>query len=367
VTTPPRPTDAQDPLRREIETDLDAALTAMSEAGVSSAWPEADARAVLTSIDEAYRRLYVRASERDRALAAFPSREAPAAHFGGVGRFLPGASREAPGDLAEIEGLARRLVTEALAICDARLQKGALESCPTWPALLAAVRALAERAEEAEERAESWKETATRERNRLITEANDERARAEAAEKERDRCREMFDVTRHRVCERMGLPPGTAWNNIESALSAARRAAIEEAANIAWSQGNRFTAERIRSLAASLRAEPGALAPWYEADGSVTMLPAPEVERRRKLAAKVIGAARKVASDHAFIAGQGAVTCRCGVCQGLRALDAASPPPPTPEAQPNAALNLAAGLNADGTAAPIPEAPAPGHPAAEEE
>jgi hypothetical protein len=36
------------------------------------------------------------------------------------------------------------------------------------------------------------------------------------------------------------------------------------------------------------------LAPWYEADGSTVMLPAAEVERRRKLAALVIGIARKV-------------------------------------------------------------------------
>jgi hypothetical protein len=93
-------------------------------------------------------------------------------------------------------------------------------------------------------------------------------------------------------------------------------------------------ASLLSAVARLSRNEGTALAPWYEADGSTVMLPVAEAERRRKLAAKVIGAARKVASDHAFIAGQGAVTCRCGVCQGLRALDAASPPPPTPEAKP---------------------------------
>jgi hypothetical protein len=46
----------------------------------------------------------------------------------------------------------------------------------------------------------------------------------------------------------------------------------------------------VRSLAAPTPAP--ALAPWYEADGSTVMLPAEEVERRRKLAAKVLDAAR---------------------------------------------------------------------------
>ena len=36
-----------------------------------------------------------------------------------------------------------------------------------------------------------------------------------------------------------------------------------------------------------------ALAPWYEADGSTVMLPAAEVERRRKAAAKVLHAAEQ--------------------------------------------------------------------------
>jgi hypothetical protein len=63
--------------------------------------------------------------------------------------------------------------------------------------------------------------------------------------------------------------------------------------------------------ARSLASSPGApdprdaLAPWYEADGSTVMLPAEEVERRRKLAAKVISAAAGVsdAADLWVIAG----------------------------------------------------------------
>ena len=51
----------------------------------------------------------------------------------------------------------------------------------------------------------------------------------------------------------------------------------------------------LRALRASVSGAP-ALAPWYEADGSTVMLPAAEVERRRKLAAKVIGAARRLAA-----------------------------------------------------------------------
>lgn len=57
--------------------------------------------------------------------------------------------------------------------------------------------------------------------------------------------------------------------------------------------------QTMRPLAARLRALLSAPAPttepWYEADGSVTMLPAEEVTMRRKLAAKVLAAARKAA------------------------------------------------------------------------
>jgi len=39
------------------------------------------------------------------------------------------------------------------------------------------------------------------------------------------------------------------------------------------------------------------LAPWYEADGSTSMLPVEEVTRRRRLAAKVLGAALEAADS----------------------------------------------------------------------
>lgn len=50
-------------------------------------------------------------------------------------------------------------------------------------------------------------------------EAESSRLRGEVAE-----VRRMFDVTRHRVCDRLGLPVGTSWSNIESALAALRAA-----------------------------------------------------------------------------------------------------------------------------------------------
>jgi hypothetical protein len=60
-----------------------------------------------------------------------------------------------------------------------------------------------------------------------------------------------------------------------------------QAASAAWHEAD----DLLRSLST-----PGAptLAEWYEPDGTVTMLPYEEVTRRRKLAAKVIGAAASV-------------------------------------------------------------------------
>jgi hypothetical protein len=74
-----------------------------------------------------------------------------------------------------------------------------------------------------------------------------------------------------------------------------------------------------------------ALAPWYEGDGSTVMLPAPEVERRRKLAAKVIAAAERAVAT-VMATGKPEVDDITAIWRELRALDAASPPPPTPEA-----------------------------------
>jgi hypothetical protein len=83
-------------------------------------------------------------------------------------------------------------------------------------------------------------------------------------------------------------------------------------------------ASLLSAVARLSRNEGTALAPWYEADGSTVMLPVAEVERRRKLAAKVLREARLAVEQ-------------CGhpiLAAALRALDAASPPPPTPGAKP---------------------------------
>ena len=69
------------------------------------------------------------------------------------------------------------------------------------------------------------------------------------------------------------------------------------------------------------------LAPWYEADGSTVMLPAEEVERRRRLAAKVIDAAREMLDAPGSPFG-----LRMKLAGALDDLDAASPA--SPEATP---------------------------------
>jgi hypothetical protein len=81
---------------------------------------------------------------------------------------------------------------------------------------------------------------------------------------------------------------------------------------------------RVALAALSLAAPGGAAlregtAPWYEADGSTVMLPAPEVERRRKLAAKVIAAAREI------VRFKWTVLTFHPLMDAIAALDAASP------------------------------------------
>lgn len=84
-------------------------------------------------------------------------------------------------------------------------------------------------------------------------------------------------------------------------------------------------------------AAPAMEAPWYAEDGSMVMLPAEEVERRRRLAAKVIGAARALsaAADLWVVAGTEAPTMYDVPPESMRvlrdalqALDAASPAAP---------------------------------------
>lgn len=86
---------------------------------------------------------------------------------------------------------------------------------------------------------------------------------------------------------------------------------------------------RAEALAALSSSSAPALAEWYEPDGSTTMLPAEEVTRRGKAAAKVIGAARAV-NESAF-QHEGFGTWEVpdqdisDLCAALAALDAPAP------------------------------------------
>jgi hypothetical protein len=65
-------------------------------------------------------------------------------------------------------------------------------------------------------------------------------------------------------------------------------------AEVGWRDGRNRIGMAQKALASSPRPSPGG---WYEADGSAILLPGEEVERRRKAAAKVIDAARRVMED----------------------------------------------------------------------
>ena len=79
----------------------------------------------------------------------------------------------------------------------------------------------------------------------------------------------------------------------------------------------------VRAVRA-LAAPDAGLAPWYGADGSTVMLPAAEVERKRKLAAKVIGAAETAVRT--FLAtGETSKDDAVLLWRALLALDAAAP------------------------------------------
>lgn len=84
----------------------------------------------------------------------------------------------------------------------------------------------------------------------------------------------------------------------------------------------------LRALRASVSGAP-ALAPWYEADGSTVMLPAAEVERRRRLAAKAIGTARNwreaMRGPKSERAARGLKERGTELLRALRALDAPAP------------------------------------------
>jgi hypothetical protein len=126
------------------------------------------------------------------------------------------------------------------------------------------------------------------------------------------------------LCDAVRSPPtgeGASWMNEHQARACPRCAGDTRARHIfEWCA----RAALLSAVARLSRNEGTALAPWYEADGSTVMLPVAEVERRRKLAAKVLREARLAVEQ-------------CGhpiLAAALRALDAASPPPPTPGAKP---------------------------------
>jgi hypothetical protein len=89
-----------------------------------------------------------------------------------------------------------------------------------------------------------------------------------------------------------------------------RAQGIEEAAALSGREGQSWIAARIRALASSGSAPVApAREPYYLADGSAILLPREEVERLRRAAAKVIGAARELveaAWDGDVAPGQGA-------------------------------------------------------------
>ena len=70
-------------------------------------------------------------------------------------------------------------------------------------------------------------------------------------------------------------------------------------------------------------------AAWYADDGRTVMLPAPEVERRRKLAAKAIGAAREVNACANGMWGVALVKSLDALDGALAALDALAPSAPS--------------------------------------
>jgi hypothetical protein len=101
-------------------------------------------------------------------------------------------------------------------------------------------------------------------------------------------------------------------------------------------------AELRRLRSAALRREERDLAPYYLADGSTVMLPAAEVERLRKAAAKVIEAARQAAPDWLpeTLTEADPVIREClpefvfGIVRLRSALDALSSPATNPEVKP---------------------------------
>jgi hypothetical protein len=100
---------------------------------------------------------------------------------------------------------------------------------------------------------------------------------------------ELADDERHEIADDARRSRASGFRE---GVEAACRTVLREGAGTRSERA--ATIERLRSLTppSAERADPGVLAEWYEADGSVTMLPAEEVTRRRKAAAVVLGKAR---------------------------------------------------------------------------
>jgi hypothetical protein len=196
-------------------------------------------------------------------------------------------SREAPGDLAEIEGLIDAFKRAAKYNASGDVEKGRSAEAAARAALLAAVARLSERLAVAE--------------------------------------RELVDAAD-------ALAPSHEPGATLACGCVVCR--CEDPERCHGCGAKLCSAHAVTRLS---RNEGTGLAPWYEADGSTVMLPVAEVERRRKLAAKVIGAARMAARVAYQFAGfeswQVPDTYLQALVSTFEALDAASPPPPTPEAR----------------------------------
>jgi hypothetical protein len=128
--------------------------------------------------------------------------------------------------------------------------------------------------------------------DRLMKRAEAADAGALAAARERDEARERAEAAERNEAslrERVGALEGAVKETADILDSFA---AMED------EEGRRFAANWTRRISAKARAalsapssSPAATAPYYLSDGSTVMLPVEEVERRRKAAAKVIGAA----------------------------------------------------------------------------
>jgi hypothetical protein len=237
--------------------------------------------------------------------AASPSREAPA------------PTPEPSGDLAKIEAMLDSVCERYAA---GRQADGEVEAA----SLLSEIQRVVEAAHAAAAAVDTAAMYLDERDAALASKAEAERERDAARALAEERSREWHRAARERdEAARLSRPEAPESDRYEEG----RRETAEKAAQIAESYDPEWpsaAAADIRSLSSG-----PALAPWYEADGSTVMLPAPEVERRRKLAAKVLEVARRVVRDLYYADGPGGALLN-ELRARFSALDAASPPPPTP-------------------------------------